>query len=412
MEGTNFSPDQGADLQLSHNGIEWINLQGDEALVADLLENRDQKGFHQLQRLAIHPNPVNGNVIAFLGSSKSGQISRIDRLEIDPKTFQLLDYRYEEFNGNEIGTSQATKNFSLQSNPYNPNGTSVVSGGNHFANSSFAPSLNYAGGLLQVDFETESNQQNWIPLYGPRLEDLEDDAANAQFVPDKGQPHADSRSVVFIDQDGKQFAIQTDDGGVWALQMPTSNQSQTDPDFWWRSLAAPGLNTFEVMMSDWDPVSNTVISSFQDNAASFGQFGDKHFTNYWYGDGEIAIARNNTQTNLQDVFLSAQQYYISNEGGGSIVRFSLNEAGDIAQYNETHFELESKDGSQPTIPWIQVGETADMGFILPFEANPYDPDSIVMAGGKNIYETTNINANTWTFKKLLPDLEMDVEMET
>ena len=409
MEGTSFSPDQGADLQLSHNGIEWINLQGDEALIADLLEKKNQKGFHQLQRIAIHPNLVNGNVIAFLGSSKSGQISRIDRLEIDPKTFQLLDHRHEEFNGNEIGSSQATTNFSLQSNPYNPDGTSVVSGGNHFANSSFAPSLNYQGGLLQVDFETESNQQNWTPLYGPRLEDLEVDAANAQFVPDKGQPHADSRSVVFIDQDGKQFAIQTDDGGVWALQMPTSNQSQTDPDFWWRSLAAPGLNTFEVMMSDWDPVSNTVISSFQDNAASFGQFGDKYFTNYWYGDGEIAIARNNTQTNLQDAFLSAQKYYMSNEAGGFIVRFSLNEAGDIAQYNETHFELASEDGSQPTIPWIQVGETANIGFILPFEANPYDPDSIVMAGGKNIYETSSINANTWTFKKLLPDLETTKE---
>ncbi|KZR86061.1 hypothetical protein MITS9509_03431 [Synechococcus sp. MIT S9509] len=411
-EGTNFSPDQGAELQLSHNGIEWINLQGDEALVADLLENRDQKGFHQIQRLAIHPNPVNGNVVAFLGSSKSGQISRIDRLEIDPNTFQLLDYRYEEFNGKEIGTSQATKNFSLQSNPFNPVGTSVVSGGNHFANSSFAPSLNFAGGLLQVDFGTESNQQNWTPLYGPRLEDLQDDAANAQFVVDRGQPHADSRSVVFIDQDGKQFAIQTDDGGIWALQLSKSKEAQLDPDFWWRSLSTTGLNSFEVMMSDWDPVSNTVISSFQDNAASFGQYGDKTFTNYWSGDGEIAIARSNPQTALQDIFLSSQRYYASD--AGFLTKFSLNDSGDIVKYNPTFFQLETTDKTQRPKPWSESGEPvyheAD-NFILPFEANPYNSDSIVMTGSQNIYETVDIGNNTWTFKKLISDLDLSDEIE-
>ena len=404
-----FSEEHGLELQLSFDGIQWNDLQGSEILSTELIGNEDPTENYVLERLAIHPELINGKLIAFIGSSRSDKISRVDRLEINPNNFTLIDHQHEEFNGNEIGTGQASTNFSLTSNPRNSDGMSVVAGGNNFPNSNFAPSLNFAGGLLQVDFGTQSNQQNWTPLYGPRLEELKDDAANTRFAPFTGQPHADSRTVRFTEQDGKQFAIQTDDGGIWALQMPTSNQSQSDPDFWWRSLAAPGLNTFEVMMSDWDTVSNTAISSFQDNAASFGQFGDKHFTNYWYGDGEIAIVRNNTQTNLQDVFLSAQKYYISDESGGLVVRFSLNEAGDIAEYNETHFELASEDDSLPTIPWIQVGETAEIGFILPFEANPYDPDSIVMAGGKNIYETTNINANTWTFKKLLPDLETTKE---
>ena len=398
-----ISKGPGLELQLSLDGIQWHDLEDSETLNSALLGNENPAKNYELQRLTIHPELVDGKLIAFLGSSRSGKISRIDRLEINPESFRLINHQYEEFNGSEIGSSQAETNFSLRSNPYNSDGTSVVSGGNHFANSNFAPSLNYAGGLLEVNFGTKSNQQDWVPLYGPRLEELQDDAANARFIPSTGQPHADSRTVRFTEQDGKQFAIQTDDGGIWALQMPTSNQSQFDPDFLWRSLAAPGLNTFEVMMSDWDSVSNTVISSFQDNAASFGQFGNKTFTNYWSGDGEIAIVRNNTQTKLQDIFLSAQDYYVSDNMGGVIARFSLNEAGNIAQYNETHFKLESEDSSQQPIPWMEVGETS-IGFILPFEANPYNPDSIVMAGGKNIYETTNINTNTWTFKKLLPKL--------
>ncbi len=412
----NWVSDPGLELQFSRDGIHWNDLSGTETLIAELLKSNEPINNYQLERLAIHPELVDGKLVAFLGSSstvinpETGDskefISRIDRLEINPNDFTLISHKHEQFDANEIGTNQAAGNYSLTSNPFNPEGTSVVSGGNVFASSGFAASLNYAGGLLQVDFGTESNQQDWTPLYGPRIEGFKDDAANARFVRSMGQPHADSRTVVFTEQDGKQFAIQTDDGGLWALQMPTSDQSQldpVDPEFWWRSLAAPGLNTFEVMMSDWDPVSNTVISSFQDNAASFGQFGDKTFTNYWSGDGEVAIARNNTQSNLQDIFLSAQNYYVSDERGGKIERFSLNEAGDIAQYNETHFKLEPEDNSQQPIPWRKVGEKS-LGFILPFEANSYNPDSIVMAGGKNIYETTNINANTWTFKKLLPDL--------
>ena len=395
------------ELQLSLDGIQWHDVQGSETLRDELLGNKELKENYELKRLAVHPELVDGKLIAFLGSSKSRAISRIDRLEINPNNFTLLDHHYEEFNGSEIGYSQADTHFSLRSNPYNPNGTSVVAGGNVFAGSKFAPSLNYAGGLLQIDFGAQSNQQDWTPLYGPRIEELQDDAANAQYMPYTGQPHADSRTVRFTEQGGEQFAIQTDDGGIWALQMPTSDQSQTDPDFWWRSLAAPGLNTFEVMMSDWDPVSNTVISSFQDNAASFGQYGDKTFTNYWYGDGEIAIARSNPQTDLQDIYLSSQQYYVSNRG--FLTSFSLNESGDIVKYNPTIFQIETTDKTQEVKPWSESGEPIDDdyrgNFILPFEANPYNPDSIVMTGASNIYETVDIGNNTWTFKKLISDAD-------
>lgn len=410
-ESTESTPINGVELQLSRDGINWSNLQGIEELTADLLEKGDQKKNHEIQRIAIHPYLVGRNVVAFLGSSKSGKISRIDRLEIDPKTYQLLDHRHEEFNGNEIGTNQASANFSLTSNPRNADGMSVVAGGNYFSKSSFAPSLAYAGGLLQVDFGTESNQQKWTPLYGPRLEKLEDDAANAQFIVAKGQPHADSRTVAFVEQNGKQFAIQTDDGGIWALQLSESKDAQLDPDFWWRSLSTTGLNSFEVMMSDWDPISNTVISSFQDNAASFGQYGDKTFINYWYGDGEIAIARRNPETGLQDIYLSSQFYYASD--AGQITKFSLNESGDIVKYNPTIFQIESPDKMMGPRPWTESGEpiSDDAEFILPFEANPYNPNSIVMTGSQNIYETVDIGDKTWTFKKLLSNTELNDDLE-
>ncbi|WP_137024971.1 hypothetical protein [Synechococcus sp. UW179A] len=405
-----FGPDEAVSegpnlqLQLSLDGIQWHDLQGSETLRDELLDNKAPKENYELQRLAIHPELVDGKLIAFLGSSKSGKISRIDRLEINPENFTLIRHQHEEFNGREIGNNQASENFSLTSDPRNADGTSVVSGGNHFALSSFAASLNYAGGLLQIDFGNQSNQQEWTPLYGPYIEGFKDDAAEADFIESKGQPHADSRTVVFTEQDGKHFAIQTDDGGIWALQMPTADQSQTDPDFWWRSLAAPGLNTFEVMMTDWDPVSNTVTSSFQDNAASFGQFGDKTFTNYWMGDGEVAIVRKNPTTGLQDIYLSSQNYYQA----GYIAKFSLNKSGDIVKYNDTIFQLESEKNNQQNTSWVaQSGENKDLGFILPFEANPYNPDSIVMAGGNNIYETSEVGTNTLTFKKLLPDLALN-----
>ena len=399
-----LSEGPGLELQLSLDGIQWHDLQGGETLFDELLDNKNPSKTYELQRLNIHPELVDGKLIAFLGSSKSRKISRIDRLEINPENFTLIGHQHEEFNGREIGNNQASENFSLASDPRNADGTSVVSGGNHFALSSFAASLNYAGGLLQIDFGNQSNQQEWTPLYGPYIEGFKDDAAEADFIESKGQPHADSRTVVFTEQDGKHFAIQTDDGGIWALQMPTADQSQTDPDFWWRSLAAPGLNTFEVMMTDWDPVSNTVTSSFQDNAASFGQFGDKTFTNYWSGDGEVAVVRQNPETGLQDIYLSYQNYYQV----GHIIKFSVNKSGDIVQYNDTIFQLESEKNNQQNTSWVaQSGENKDLGFILPFEANPYNPDSIVMAGGNNIYETSEVGTNTLTFKKLLPDLALN-----
>ena len=403
-----------------------LTLQGEtyEQLIESLLEEQ-----LRITRLAVHPRRLDrpgleqGVLVAFVGSTATNQaethyIKRIDRLEVDPLSLHVLSVETyittslvaQNSLFNSIGTGQALNldlygNFSLASDPYDPEARQVYAGGNHYANSSDALALNYAGGLVSIRFDGTRGVISDF-LYGPRISDpLSDQAVLiTPFAP--GQPHADSRRIAFFSTPSGPSLIQTDDGGIWQLGLAPDQPGQAAAGAWWQSLSAPGLNTLEHNMVDWSAASNSIAGSYQDNAASLGYFGDTSATNVWQGDGTIAINDDAGSADDFYTYIASQQY----TDYGAILGIKSNTSGFVESGNVIDFYLQKPD--QCPIPWAATSEADRPGapFILPIEANAYRRQSIAMAGEFNVYESVAISPaglpNTIVFEPLLQaDLE-------
>ena len=160
-------------------------------------------------------------------------------------------------------------NFSIAIDPRSPEARGVFVGGNHFMYSKKARGIAPTGGLVYVDFQSDTPAITHR-LYGPRVELLVNGKEEMVWPVVPGSPHADSRDIDFVSTDQGPVLIQVDDGGVWRLDLKKKAGSGVETDQYWQPLNAPGLNAFEVMMTDWHSQSDGLLSSYQDNAASYG----------------------------------------------------------------------------------------------------------------------------------------------
>lgn len=358
-----------------------------------------------INRISVHPQMVDGFIVAFVGSyavlkdgnEKKETISRIDRLVINPLTWDLIDFTIGNVQG-KIGKDQAANvrtygNFSLSANPLDPMGTNVFSGGNQYmTNNAFTT----GGGLVQVGFGSNSVSLDY--LYGPLR-------SNGQSGdPPPGQPHADSRQITYYDTPNGLALIQTDDGGVWQLPL------QGEGIRWWSSLSAPGLNTLENTTVDWNATTNSVVAAYQDNAASVGNYGSPYpyMQNVWMGDGQLAFfddAKATRVGQLTSAYVSSYQYLVS---PSFIQRTALDKAGLFKSYDLVDMYLTRQGETFPFSekPWFDA-QQLDIPFSAPLSTNAYRPNDVVMAGRFNVYETTAVDPktlpNSLVFQPLIDD---------
>ena len=353
------------------------------SLYPTYLQGLDAKEL-KIARIAVHPQLVDGAIVAFVGAyaPKGNElISRIDRLLIDPLTYDLIDFTPGDVQG-KIGTNQASNsgsygNFSLSANPLDPLALSVFSGGNTYGGIN---AYTYSGGLVKVGFG--SNPVSLDYLYGPL-------GSNGQVGdPPPGAPHADSRQITYYDTPNGRALIQTDDGGVWQLPL------ESEGIRWWSSLSAPGLNTLENTTVDWNATTNSVVAAYQDNAASVGSYGSPYpyMQNVWMGDGQLAFFDDARPTDLgryTSAYVSAQQYLADQSG---INRIALDEAGLFRSYDNIGMYLNYKG---ETIPFSEKDffelQKLNVPFHAPLATNAYRPNDIVMAGRLNVWETAAVD---------------------
>lgn len=367
--------------------------------------------YNAVNRVVVHKQLVDGALIAFIGGyrakgKEASYISVISRLLIDPATKELLDYKIYETLKGDIGDNQAYNstsygNFSLELDPHDPTANSVFVGGNGFWNATLqAPTT--GGGLVRVDF---SGDKAIIAdtLYGPKI-DQTNNTLIEPFSP--GQPHADSRTIVFYDSATGPRLIQSDDGGIWELQLAKTTQGVIPAsDAWWQSLTTKGLNTLEMNVGAWNAATNSIAAAYQDNAASLGYFGDDHATNFWLADGTIALFDDGANQGEYTGYLGHYNY-IEN---GTLAALTYNEEAYITGRNDAPFYFRRTD-KETSIPWMwnQVEQSAqelykratkrEDIFNTPVQSNAYQ-QGVALAGFANIYEQVNPPNKT-----LLPSL--------
>lgn len=386
-------------LVAGYSEVGWLNLLelNGVSLVGNnyehLKQDLESEGL-QIARLSLFPELVDGNLVAFLGSfrrppsetDRSDNIARIDRIEISPETGYLSDIKTYSVPSGVIGTGQGSNaryygNFSLQADPYDPQAMGVFSGGNQFGSSSISRTPTSSGGLVRVDFRSPELEPEL--LYGLRYNDA---AAVTPFNP--GQPHADSRTIAFYPSSSGPVLLETDDGGVWQLPMQVSSDGASLANgAWWQSLTSEGLSTLELNMVGWNSHTNAIASSYQDNAASLGYYGENHASNFWMGDGQVALFDDAGKRHQVNGYLSGYWYIAA----GNWERMSYDKDGFIKGGKNAPFFLKDSDGSPSVVPWSFTAEANPLDpekvpFILPVEANAYRPGSVVMTGQFNIYE--------------------------
>ena len=393
------------------DSLELYELQG--GIYKDLLRQYAQEGA-VIRRVEIAQQLVGQRYIVFVGSSRdnppdysANAIHRIDRLEIDPGSLQIVGIKSFEADYGEIGSNQASTdyfygNFSFSIDPRSTDARGVFLGGNHFLDSEESRAIAPAGGLVYVDFKFDKPVVSHR-LYGPRIEFSPKGQEGLVWPIYPGQPHADSRDINYLQTDSGPLLIQVDDGGVWSLPLKRKAGAGFESESFWTSLSGPGLNAFEVMMTDWHSQSNGLISSYQDNAASYAREGESYANNLWYGDGEIAVIDDANSSTPADAYLSSHQY-IAN---GEIGRLKIGNDGFLESLDNIDFLLQDVPGSKP-LRWQDTTEAvADehIPFILPFELNPYREKSLVIAGRRNIYEAIDVDSkeypNSVIFRSLL-----------
>ena len=385
-------------------------------LYQSLLREYDEESA-TIRRVDLAQKLINQRLVVFVGlsredSSNGDFVYRVDRLEVHPSSGEVVGVKTFRTQKGEIGTNQASNdvfygNFSFSIDPRDDMGSGVFLGGNHFGGSPEEAGISYGGGLVYVDFRPDKPAITHR-LYGPRVQESEQGIQSLIFPINPGQPHADSRNIAFANDAENPVLYQVDDGGVWSLALRKTPGSGFQSDQFWRPLSSPGLNAFEVMMTDWHAQSNGVVASYQDNAASYAISGEAYANNLWSGDGEIAVIDDAGDKSFSRAYLSSQEYFKD----GLMARLKINSSGFLEGYDVIDFLLQDAPDSKPLL-WDHTFESlpTEIPFIRPFELNPYREGSIVMVGTFNIYEAVSIDSaeypNSIIFRSLLtprPDL--------
>lgn len=376
----------------SQNDIAIEELKGDE-----YSKLKQEEWFaapdNVLARISAHPDLINGKLIAFVGmyntkkpddpTDFTGRISEIVRLVIDPVTMNLDSYQHYEVATADIGTKQASNSFlyglfSFAVDPHDPNGLGVYAGGNLFLKAN-EPALVDGGGLVKVTFpssETDGAAQAQISdyLYGPRVS-TDSNGTTTTFNP--GQPHADSRSIDFyISKNGPRL-IQSDDGGVWEINL--NNNENTDN--YWQPLVGPGLTGLETVMTSWISVNNSILSSYQDNGASLGYLKDNYATNFWNSDGKLVFVDDGSEAGGFSGYLSAQNY-LGIGTDSKITRLNFGEEGYVESSDIIDIYYQ-RSSTSPIIPWEWTEDAQDAREIYPLEVNAFQKGDIVLASSSN-----------------------------
>ena len=357
-----------------------------------------------IARTAVHDQLVNNRLIVYLGAFNvegNNYISKIYQLSVNTNTFEIESYKKYSVNpgsGFDLGTNQGRNqdfygNFSLAVDPTDPSGNSVFVGGNHFGSASIeAPT--YDGGLVQLDF-SGTNGIIEERLYGPRL-NREEDRTETPFSP--GQPHADSRTISFYESASGLKLIQTDDGGIWQLALEENNGTENNQS-WWESLTTKGLNTLEMNVATWNAANNSIAAAYQDNAASLGYYGADHATNFWVGDGTLAIFDDGDNKGQYVGYLGLYDYIRNGNLSGAV----YNSNGYITSRQDTNLYLQTQP-TVPAIPWIEnlVEQSSQVKYLeatgrtsifsVPIQSNAYQ-QGVALFGFSNIYETVKPQGN-------------------
>lgn len=380
------------------NGLGFLEKNGDITPLQGVVTYLQGLAGQSIARISVYPELIDGSIIMFVGSfpaTGSDMISRIDRLVVDPSTRTLISFTPAYVSG-LVGSSQAKNdqfygNFTLVAQPEDPTANSVLAGGNLYSSYN---AVTFAGGLVNFDFSSGS------PTAGPFIYGPVRDATGETGAIAPGQPHADSRNVTFFKTPQGLALIQTDDGGVWQFG-PVING-------FWQSLSTPGLNTLESLYSDWNAGTNSVAASYQDNAASLGNYGLTFSNNVSAGDGQFAFFDDGAYQSDQGVvsgYFAAQQYLVYD---GRVNRVAINKFGQIISYDTIEMYYSDGDG------YVQFGtpesvESADGNntpFYSPIEPNAYRSGNIVMTGQYNLYETSMVDPSgtpdSLVFDPLMP----------
>lgn len=354
-----------------------------------------------LARISVHPQLIDGKLIAFAGIykadeplntfSSAGKISEIIRLVIDPVTKNLESYQHYHVAPGDIGTNQANNSFyygffSFAVDPHDPNALGVYTGGNLFLEAN-EPALIDGGGLVKITFpssDTKGVAQAQISeyLYGPRVSTDANGKTTTTFNP--GQPHADSRSIDFYISKYGPRLIQSDDGGVWEINLNTNNLST---DSYWQPLVGPGLTGLETVMTSWISNNNSILSSYQDNGASLGYLNDSYATNFWNSDGKLVFVDDGSEAGEFSGYLTSQKY-LSSATDSKITRLNFSEEGYVESSDIIDLYYQ-RSSTSAIIPWEWTEDAqASVLDMYPLEVNAYQKGDIVLASASNIYAVT------------------------
>lgn len=316
-----------------------------------------------------------------------GYISHVDRLTLNSSN-EVMQVTSLDFS-DQAGSGQAATtiffgNYSLAFDLSDPTLNTIFVGGNQYASKhpEDATPYSFTGGLIRGVF----GQDGLTAVFGPYANSI------GTLVPESiaiGAPHADSRSIVYLQTQAGPRIIQSDDGGVWQLQPADEDPAQVS----WTSLNAIGLHSLETLSSAWDARSNTLLQAFQDNAVSMAQPDATYLSNIWQGDGNLALvdgALANDGNASVWAYLNSQQYMLA----GSVVGMALNDSGRINNL-QTLTLTTNVDGSsvQPVAlveryALLYAGQAADAApFSFPAVVNPYRPGDVALAGSSGLYET-------------------------
>lgn len=385
LEGVFAIDNDGVASKLSSATIGW-----------DALFASRQKSSEAISRIVSAPDPATDDGRILLvgwykysdGNLVNGSISHVDRLSLDAQN-TITAIQSLDFSG-LAGSGQATNvpsygNYALAFDTQDPTLQTVYVGGNQYTSSHPSGAKPYAsnGGLIRGHFESNEIEA----VFGPYQNQ------NAALVAESvviGAPHADSRSIIYLQTIDGERAIQSDDGGIWQL-IPRPDKENA---LQWESLNRGGLHSLETVSSGWDARSNSLIQAFQDNAISIAQESDPYLQNIWMGDGSLVLVDGalpeSPETGVWS-YLNSQKYMLR----GNVTGLALGHNGTIDQIEQLTLKT-NMDGSsvQPVTLWeeyalLSAGQSFDKDapFNFPALVNPYRAGDIVLAGSSGLYET-------------------------
>lgn len=272
------------------NGIyRSTNMGADWTIVSDAAVDASMTSLTNLELAVGNSNQVFAVIVT------GGQLSSVYRSANGASPWTSLDIPLTTEGGVNFGIhvgGQGSLHLSLVADPTNANVVYVggdrqpgVDEGNpalpRWPNSIGAQ--NYTGRLFRIDASQPSGSQaNPITHVG---------------TSSNSAPHADSRDMDF---DANGDLIEGDDGGVYKQSSPINASGD------WTSLNGD-INVSEIHSSDWDAVSNIIISGLQDNGAPQQVFPtNSQWNTILQGDGGDVAVDDISSTTTSTRYLSAQ----------------------------------------------------------------------------------------------------------